>query len=52
MTVLHGVCYSFGPLCINYRAKEHQYWRENNQILEVDLPAIMPKFNKSRVDSQ
>ena len=38
------------PLCINYRTKELQYHREINQIL--DLPTIMPTFNKSRVDPQ
>ena len=38
-------------LCVNYRTKEQQYQREIYQILESDLPAIMPTFNKSRVDS-
>ena len=38
------------PLCINYRTKDLQYQREINQILESELPAIMPMFNKSRVD--
>ena len=52
MTVLHGVCYSLMPLCINYRTKGQQYQIEISQILELDLPAIMPKFKKSRVDSQ
>ena len=52
MTILHNVCYSLVPLCINYRTKEQQYQREINQILESDLPAIMPTFNKSRVDPQ
>ena len=35
-----------------YKTKEQQYQREINQILESDLPAIMPTFNKSRVDLQ
>ena len=39
-------------LCINYRTKEQQYQREINEILESDLPAIMPTFNESRVDPQ
>ena len=52
MTILHNVCYTLVPLCINYRTKEQQYQREINQILESDLPAIMPTFNKSRVDPQ
>ena len=52
MTVLHGVCYSLVSLCINYRTKEQQYQRETSQILELDLPAIMPKVNKSRVVPQ
>ena len=52
MIILHNVCYSLVPLCINYRAKEQQYQREINQIPESDLPAIMPTFNKSRVDPQ
>ena len=52
MTVLHDVCYSLVPLCINYRTKEQQYQSEINQILESDLPAIMPTFNRSRVDPQ
>ena len=52
MTILHNVCYSLVPLCINCRTKEQQYWREINQILESDLPAIMPTFNRSRVDPQ
>ena len=38
MTILHNVCYSLMPLCINYRTKELQYQREIkreiNQILE------------------
>ena len=42
----------FVPLCINYRNKELQYQSEINQILESDLPAIMPTFNRSRVDTQ
>ena len=50
MTILHNVYYSLVPLCINYKTKEQQYQREINQILESDLPAIMPTFNKSRVD--
>ena len=52
LTILHNVCYSLLPLCINYRSKELQYQREINQILELDLPAIMPTFNSSRVDPQ
>ena len=52
MTILHSVCYCLVPLCINYRTKEQQYQNDINQILESDLPAIMPTFNKSRVDSQ
>ena len=40
------------PLCISYRTKEQQNRREINQILESILPAIMPTFNKSRVDPQ
>ena len=52
MTVLHNVCYSLVPLCINYRTKELQYQSEINQILESDLPAIMPAFNRSTVDPQ
>ena len=51
-TILHNVCYCVVPLCINYRTKEQQYQREINQILESDLSAIMPTFNKSRVDPQ
>ena len=51
MTILHGECYSLVPLHINYRTKE-QYQREINQILELDLPAIMLTFNNSRVDPQ
>ena len=50
MTILHNVCYSLVPLCINYRTKEQQYQSEISQILESDLPAIMPTFNRSRVD--
>ena len=34
MTILHNVCYSLVPLCINYRTKEQQYQRKINQILE------------------
>ena len=52
MTILHNVCYSLVPLCINYRTKELQYQNEICQILESDLPAIMPTFNRSRVDPQ
>ena len=52
MTIPHSVHYSLVPLCINYRTKEQQYEREINQTLESDLPAIMPTFNKSRVDPQ
>ena len=52
MMILHSVCYSLVPLCINYRTKEQKHQREINQILESDLPAIMPKFNKGRVDPQ
>ena len=52
MTVLHNVCYSLVPLCINYRTKDLQYQNEISQILESDLPAIMPTFNGSRVDPQ
>ena len=50
MTILHGVCYSLVPLCVNCRTKEQYYQREINQILELDLPTIMPTFNKIRVD--
>ena len=52
MTILHSVCYSLGPLCINNRTKEQKYQREINQILESDLPAIMLTFNKSRGDPE
>ena len=52
MTVLHNVCYSLVPLCINYRTKELLYHNEILQILESDLPAIMPTFNGSRADPQ
>ena len=52
MTVLHAVCYSLVPHCINYRTKEQYYEREINQILKLYLVAIMIKFNKSRVDPQ
>ena len=52
MTILCNVCYSLVLLCINYRTKGLQYQSEINQILESDLPAIMPTFNKSRVDPQ
>ena len=50
MTIQHSVCYSLVPLCINYRTKEPKYQNDINHILESDLPAIMPTFNKSRVD--
>ena len=40
------------PLCINYRTKELQYQNEISQILESNLTAIMPTFNRSRVDPQ
>ena len=52
MTILHNICYSLVPLCINYRTKKQQYQREINEILESDVPAIMPTFSKSRVDPQ
>ena len=52
MTILHNICYSLVPLCINYRTKELQYQNEISQILESDLPAIMPTFSRSRVDVQ
>ena len=52
MTILHNVCYSLVPHSINYRTKEQQYQRKINQILESDLPAIMPTFNRSRADPQ
>ena len=52
MTVLYNVCYSLVPLCINYRIKELQYHNEIRQILESDLPTIIPTFNGSRVDPQ
>ena len=52
MTILHNVCYSLVPLCINYRTKELHYQNEISQILESDLPAILPTFNRSRVDPQ
>ena len=52
MTILHNVCYSLVSLCINYRIKELQYQNEISQILESGLPAIIPTFNRSRVDSQ
>ena len=52
MTVQHGVCYSLVTLCINYTGKEQKYQREISQIFQLDLPAMMPKFNKSSVDSQ
>ena len=50
--MLHNVYYSLVPLCINYRTKELQYQSEISQILESDLPAIMPTFNRSRIDPQ
>ena len=52
MAMLHSVCYSLLPLYINYRTKEQQYQNEIKQILVLDLPAIMPTFNKSRVNLQ
>ena len=52
MTILHNVCYSLVPLCINYRTKELQNQNEISQILQSNLPAIMPKFNRSRGDPQ
>ena len=52
MTVLHGVWYPLVPLHINYKAKEQQYQREISHMLELDLPAIMPKLNKSKVNPQ
>ena len=52
MTILHNVCYSLVPLCTNFRTKELQYQSEISQILESDLPAIIPTFNRSRVDPQ
>ena len=52
MTVLHGVCYLMVPFCIKCKAKEQQYQKEISQIHELDLQAIMPKFNKSRIDPQ
>ena len=52
MTTPHNVCYSLVLLCINYRTKELQYQNEINQILELDLPAIMLTFNSSRKDPQ
>ena len=52
MRVLHGMCYSLVPFCINYRDKEQQYQKEISLILKLELPAIMTKFNKSRVNPQ
>ena len=52
MTILHNVCYSLVPLCVNYRTKELQYQRDINQILESDSPAIMPTLYRSRIDPQ
>ena len=52
MTVLHNVCHSLVPLGKNHRTKELQYHNKISQILESDLPAIMPTFNGSRVDPQ
>ena len=52
MRILHSVCNSLVPLCINDRTKEQQYQREINQILELHLQAIMPTFNKIRIDPQ
>ena len=37
---------------ITYKAKEQQHQKEISQLLELDLPAIMSKFNNSRVDPQ
>ena len=45
MTVFHEVCYALVPLCIAYKTKYKKYQKEVTQVLEVDLPAIMPKFN-------
>ena len=52
MTVQYGVCYSLVALYINYKAKEQQYQKEIGEILELDLPAVMPTFSKSRVHQQ
>ena len=52
MTVLHGVCYSLVPLCINYRAKELQYHGEIGQVLELDFPAVMLAFGGGGVELQ
>ena len=52
MTALHGVCYSLVPVCINYKTKEPKSQKKISKIFELDLPAIMLKFNKIRVDSQ
>ena len=52
ITVLNGVGYSLVPFCINYKAREQQCQKKISQIPELDLPGIMPKFNKSRVDAQ
>ena len=52
MKILHNVYFSLVPLCINYRTKEKQYQNGMNQILESDLIATIPNFNKSRVDPQ
>ena len=52
MTTLHNVCYSWMPLCINYRTKEQQYQIEINQILASDFPAIKPTLSKTMVDPQ
>ena len=51
MTILNSVCYSLVP-CINYRTKEQKYQKDIDQILQSDMPAIMPTFNKSRLDPQ
>ena len=52
MTVLHGLCYYLVPLCINYKAKEQHYQKTISQILELDIPVIMVKVNKSRLVPQ
>ena len=41
-----------GTTLYNYKAKEQKYQKEMSQILELDLPAIMPKFIKSRENPQ
>ena len=52
ITILHGVCYSLVPLSLNFLANNQQYQRKISQIPELDLPAITPKVNKSRVNQQ